>query len=80
MPSLVEIGPVVLKKKILKFHQCIFAILSLLGKRRGPLFQLLELPSPKDARSEDVPSLVKIRPVVLEEKILKFRQCILAIS
>ena len=26
MPSLVELGPVILEKKILKFHRCIFAI------------------------------------------------------
>ena len=37
MPSLVEIGPVVLEKKILKIFQCIFAIswLSPNGKRRA---------------------------------------------
>ena len=40
MPSLVEIGPVVLKK-IFKFHQCIFAIalLSPLGQGQGPSFE-----------------------------------------
>ena len=39
--SLVEIGSVVQEKKVLKFHQCMFAIseLSLLGKRRGVLFE-----------------------------------------
>ena len=40
MPSLVEIGPVVLEKKIFfYFRQCTFAIsyISSLGKRLGPL-------------------------------------------
>ena len=41
VPSLVEIGPVVLKK-IFKVGQCIFAIslLSPLGNGRGPSFEL----------------------------------------
>ena len=41
VPSLVEIGLVVLEKKIFKFCQCIFAIsqLSPLGKGRGPSFE-----------------------------------------
>ena len=40
VPSVIEIGPVVLKKKIFKGHQCIFAISLLypLGKGRGPSF------------------------------------------
>ena len=41
VPSLVEIGPVVLEKKFFKFHQCIFAIslLSPLEKGRGTSFE-----------------------------------------
>ena len=41
VPSLVEIGSVVLKKKILKVGQCIFAIslLSPLGNGQGPSFE-----------------------------------------
>ena len=41
MPSLVEIGSVVLKKKNFKVRQCIFAIslLSPLGKERGHSFE-----------------------------------------
>ena len=41
MPSLVEIGPVVLKKKSFKVCQYIFAIslLSPLRKGRGPSFE-----------------------------------------
>ena len=40
VPSLVEIGPMVFKKKIFKLLQCIFAIslLSPLRKERGPSF------------------------------------------
>ena len=41
VPSLVEIGPVVLEKKIFKFCQCIFAIslFSPLQKGHGPSFE-----------------------------------------
>ena len=41
VPSLVEIDPVVLKKKIFKVGQCIFAIslLSPFGNGWGPLFE-----------------------------------------
>ena len=43
MQSLVEIGPVVLEKKIFKFRQCIFGISksSPLGKGLGPLLENL---------------------------------------
>ena len=46
MPSLVEIGQVVLEKKILKICLCILAIskLSPLGKWRDPSFEHLEFP------------------------------------
>ena len=47
MPDLVEIGPVLLDKKIFLFCQCIFAIsfLSLLVKGRDPSFEeISELP------------------------------------
>ena len=51
VPSLVEIGPVVFKKKIFRVGQCIFAIslLSPLGNGRDPSFKKLESPSPKKA-------------------------------
>ena len=41
MPSLVEIGPLALEKKIFKLGKCIFAIslLSLLGNGCGPSFE-----------------------------------------
>ena len=51
VPSLIEIGPVVLEKKIFKFRQCIFAIswLSPLEKGMALYLNQLEFPSPKDA-------------------------------
>ena len=51
LPSLVEIGPVVLEKKIFKFVQCIFAIsyLSPLEKVVALYLNKLESPSPKNA-------------------------------
>ena len=39
MPSLVEIVKGVSEKKIDKFHQCIFTILSPLRNGRGPSFE-----------------------------------------
>ena len=46
-PSFVEIGPMVLEKKIFKFRQGIFPILllSLLGKGCGPSFEQTWIPS-----------------------------------
>ena len=81
MPRLVEIGQVVLERKILKFLQCIFGALHFLPLENGGALRLnnLEYLSPKDALSI-VPSLVEIGPVVLVKKIFKFHQCILAIS
>ena len=65
--SLVEIGPVVLKKKF-KVRQCIFAISSLspLGKGRGPSFEQTWIPFTKGCF---VPSLVEIDQVDLEKNI-----------
>ena len=79
VPSLVEIGSVVLEKKIFKFCQCIFAIsqLSPLGKGRGPSFEQTWIPF---TRGCFVPSLVEIGSVILEKKIYEFRQCIFAFS
>ena len=66
--SLVEISPVVLKKKIFKVGQCIFTIslLSPLWKRRGPSFEQTQIPFTQGCF---VPSLVEIGPVVLEKNI-----------
>jgi hypothetical protein len=67
MPSLIEIGQLVLEKKIFKNFQCIFTLLWLspLGVGRSPSFEQFRIPSPQ---GWFVPSLVKIGPVVLEKK------------
>jgi hypothetical protein len=46
MPGLIEIGLLVLEKKIFKSFQCIFALLLLspLGQKRSPSFENLESP------------------------------------
>ena len=51
MPSLVEIGPVLLEKKILKFCQCISLFRNYLPLEKGGALHLNKLvsPSPKDA-------------------------------
>ena len=51
MPSLVEIGPAVLEKYILKFRQCIFPIHYYLLLEKGYPFILkkIDFPLPKDA-------------------------------
>ena len=52
MSSLVEIGPVVLEKKIFKFRKCIFSLFRNylpLGKGGALHLNKLESPSPKDA-------------------------------
>ena len=75
VPSLVEIVPVGLKKKIFKFCQCIFAIslLSHLWKRPG---SFIWIPFTKGCF---VTRLVKIDFVVLDKKnFFKFRQCIIS--
>ena len=68
VPSLVEIGPVVLEKKILKFRLCIFTILKLsrFGKGRGPSFEQTWIPFTQGCF---VPRLVEIGPVVIEKKM-----------
>ena len=73
MPSLVEIGPVVFKKKIFKFRQDIFTIslLSPLGKGRAPTFEQSEIPF---TRGCFVPSLVKIGPMAQSKKAKVYRQ------
>ena len=75
VPRLVEIGSVVLEKKIFKFRHCLFTIsqLSPLGNGRGPSFEQTWIPFILGCF---VPSLVEIGSVVLEKKIFKFCQCI----
>ena len=77
MPSLVEIGSVVLEKKIFIFCQCIFAKLLLfpLGKLRGHSFEKKNCIY--FTHECFVLSLVEIRRVVIEKKIFEFRRCIL---
>jgi hypothetical protein len=50
MPSLIEIGGLVLENKIFKNVQCIFTLLRLshLGEGKSPLFDQFRIPSPKD--------------------------------
>ena len=78
LPSLVEIGSVVLEN-VFKFHQCIFlyfVIISLL-KNVGPF--IWTILNPLHTRMHCA-KFGEIGPVVLEEKIIKFSQCIFAIS
>ena len=67
------IGWVVLERKILKFRQCIFAILllSFLGKGNGPSIEQTWIPFKQGCF---VPKLFEIGPVVLEKKIFKVCQ------
>ena len=59
--SLVEIGPLILEKKIIKFRQCFFATCisfiyyQPLEKAVTLLFNKFELPSPKDALCQVLP-------------------------
>ena len=68
VPSLVEIGPMVLKKKIFlisSMHFRYFVIIPL-GKWRGPSFEQTWIPFTQGCF---VPSLVEIGPVVLDKKM-----------
>ena len=81
MPSLVEIGQVVWRRRFYNFVNVSlpFRNYMYLPLEKGMTFHLnkLEFPPPKDALCQ---VWFEIGPVVLEEKILKFRQCIFAIS
>ena len=68
MTSLVEIGPVVLEKKIFDFRQCIFVYFVIISpwKRTGPF--IWRNLGPLHPRCF-VPSLVEIGPVVLKKEI-----------
>ena len=72
VPNVVEIGQMVLEKKILKFLQCIFGIswLSPLGIGCGPSFEQTWIPFTQEFF---VPTLFEIGPVVLE-KMIKIRK------
>ena len=77
-PSLVEIGRVVLEKKILQLVQCIYAIslLSPFEIKRDPLFEQTCIPFNQGCF---VPSYAEIGPVVLVKNFI-FHQCIFTIS
>ena len=62
VPSMVEICQVVLEKKIFKFRECIFVIISALNKSWSFICTDLNSLYPR------IPSLVEIGPRVLEKK------------
>ena len=70
MPSLVEIGPLVLKKKTLKIHQCVLLFNNYLPLEKGGALHLNKLyPFTK---GYCVPSLVEISSLVLKKILFKF--------
>ena len=79
MPSLVEIGPVLLEKKIFSFRQLILLFFKIISpwKRVWPFIWEIWIPTTQWCF---VPRLVEIARVVLEKKIFKFSQCNFAIS
>ena len=79
MTSLVEIDLMVLQKKSFRLFHFIsaFSYLSPLGKGRGPSFIQTWI---FFAQEFFVHNLAEIGQVVLEIKILKFRQCIFTIQ
>ena len=70
VPSLFEIGPVILEEKSFKFLWCIFSIFYYLSLEKGVALYLnkLESHSPKNVLCQ---IWVGIAPVVLQKKILK---------
>ena len=79
VPTFVEVGPVVLEKKIFNSCQFIFFIsqLSAIWDGLGPSFEQTWILLTQGCF---VPSLIEIDLVVLEKKTFKFHQCIYAIS
>ena len=75
VPGLVEIGPVLLEKKILNFANVLLLFLNYLPLQieQGSSFEHTWIPFTKGCI---VPSLVRIGPFVPEKKIFNFRQCI----
>ena len=80
MPTLVWMGPVVVKKNISLNSSMYFRyfVIFSLWKGRGSLFEHTCIWIP-DNQIWFMPSLIRISPVVLE-KILKFCQCIFVIT
>jgi hypothetical protein len=71
IPSLIEIGQLVLEKKIFKKFQCVFTLklwLSPLGEEQSPSLILNKLELIPSSQGWFMPSLVKTGPVVLEKK------------
>ena len=66
MPSLLEIGPVVVEKMILQFRRCfsVNSLFSPLGKDWGSSFEQTLIPFTQECF---VSSMVEIGPVVLEK-------------
>ena len=73
VPSLLEIGLVVLEKKILQYFQYNFTISLLSPHEKGVAFHLNKFESPP-IKWYYVPSLVKIGPMVFKKKIFKYCQ------
>ena len=69
MPSFIEIGQVVLEKKIFKFRQWFSLFRDYLPLENGGALHLNKLESPSPKLGCFVPSLVEIGPVVLEKNI-----------
>ena len=78
VPSLVEIGPVVLEKKFFLILSMYFRyfFISPLGKGWGPSFEQTWILFTQGC---NVLSLIEIGRVVLKKQIFKFCQCIFAI-
>ena len=74
MPSLGEIGPVVLEKKIFNFINIFSVFYYYLPLEKGVALHLTF------TQGCFVPSLVEIGPVVMEEKTFKYCQYIFTIS
>ena len=75
VPSLVEIGQMILEKKNFKLGKCIFAISQLFPLEKGVTLYLCKLYSLHARMLCNVPSLVE-----LAQSLLIFRHCIFALS
>ena len=78
MPTLVEIGPLILKK-ILQFCQCLFSIFVIISsKKRGVALHLNKLECPLRTDALCHYGLYKIGLLVLKKKIFQYCHCIFA--
>ena len=76
---LVEIGPVVLRRRFLRFVNVFSLFLNNLPLEKGVVLHLNKFESPS-TQGRFVPSSVEIGRLVLKKRICKVRQCIFAIS